>query len=1487
MSSPKNKKISQKDEINIEENEFNIKIFKRTSENYTHEVIEDTKIKRITSWRKSRKKFLQSLVFNIFSFGIIHLISLCYPNLYLKLYCNQRKAKECDFFLVEDIYGKLTLCKKIYKKDKTQNGINFSSDNSKKSIISSSISNYNFMNNNKLRKYLTKNLTYSFEYKSIIYEYDENKNEIIPVYMNLLNLTCKDIFIYFSEGLSSENLVKIFLNRYGKNEYNLNFNMVFLYYFKVEFPYLFLVLIVSAIELSLADIISFLSKLIIIVLSIVIGFLYIKLNIFAKFKREYTLDGENSLIRVKRSHKFDEKKEIFCTIKNSELLPGDIIFLKTNDIVPCDCLLLEGECMANSNNLTGNLNIFRKVSLENKNITFNYQSNKDNILYHGMKIVKTYSNLKKGYISALCINTGPNTYKANLLSNALYFFERKKEYTSSYDFLGEGRGTFLFLIIIIFLSSIVIGIIYLFMIRNNPGQHINLKDKAIRNNFLIILARVICKSVMPMYYLINTIILLIATFNLKSENIYTFDKSKLLSSSSIDTLFISKTGTLCEEKFEINGYHPISINHRNTNNIGYRTYTISQNKEINLQLVKYYKDYLNKQKESDINFNQSQRMDFNKYNLEKTAKKCCQYSALFLECLLSCNNLEKYGMEIFGNLLDAEIFKAMKWDIKADNNDNNIINSDIDFISDNNPDYSKVLYYDKNRNDIFPNNYYKITESMKSSNDIKNDKNQSDNNSWISKMLKPLKDVEGKSDISDTLISDKNFIENDITKCHINSYKLRIYKRFIKEGPFNSSSITYNFITKELRFNTKGTPEDILDKCIPSSIPENIDKIISFYRRKGFIVIICAGKKLSMDQYSDYYSEDKYLYDLLFYGFVTLKNKLKYEVIYALNDLRQFNCNFIINTGDDIYNTLPIGFESTILENKDIYSFDKDETKNRIIIKKLYDSKRDDKKQEENDINQINNDILNNDKYSKTSKPNFKNIVSDKSTKGQNFKIKPTKIIESQETSNTKYLKTDKKIQPLYLDNSATDISKENIETGQNQRSRNIRKGKEIGRTTTSKDLLFNFEENKFNISNKDIRKQFNITKKNTALLKDINLIESPKKLFNTRKTGNIIFPSQEIATSRSSHEMKTWYYYQGIFDENTELDEDCIYCVSGQVFDFLYQNKTKKHAKMLLEKIHKKCKIFYNMTSLSKSKVIDFYREYPNNCICTIGESQTDIDSIITSHIGINLQQPKNFNTILCHFYSSDANLLSIKKIIMAGRAMRENYLLMKISCCMYSLIINSYILCCFFREMDVIQGQLNFMELAYLILSIFAFSSKIDKDEKSNCIIQNKKLYYGHYIAQIIGLLIIKAFAIYFHASLYYPNDYIETKKIDKIYSTYYFIFCLEQLFSTVFVLNTISFYRKSCLFNTMFLIVLAIIFLYFTIIVTLNNSNFNVDLFHILYFEFFENIVDAYDENNKMKIFYVCGVDFLASVMVSRVIYHIFDKLSKNKSASNKTE
>ena len=96
-----------------------INIIRRTLENNTHEVIEDTKIKKVTSWRKSQPKFFKSMIYNILSFGILHIVSLFHPNLFIKLYCNPSSGVECDYFLVENIYGKLTLCPNIYRKKKS------------------------------------------------------------------------------------------------------------------------------------------------------------------------------------------------------------------------------------------------------------------------------------------------------------------------------------------------------------------------------------------------------------------------------------------------------------------------------------------------------------------------------------------------------------------------------------------------------------------------------------------------------------------------------------------------------------------------------------------------------------------------------------------------------------------------------------------------------------------------------------------------------------------------------------------------------------------------------------------------------------------------------------------------------------------------------------------------------------------------------------------------------------------------------------------------------------------------------------------------------------------------------------------------------------------------------------------------------------------------------------------------------------------------
>ena len=97
-----------------------INFIKRTIDNYTYENISDKKIKNISSWRKSKKKFFSVLILNILTFGILHIISKYYPKLYLKLYCYNCSPKYSDYFLVENIYGQCKLCqtkkkKKLYK----------------------------------------------------------------------------------------------------------------------------------------------------------------------------------------------------------------------------------------------------------------------------------------------------------------------------------------------------------------------------------------------------------------------------------------------------------------------------------------------------------------------------------------------------------------------------------------------------------------------------------------------------------------------------------------------------------------------------------------------------------------------------------------------------------------------------------------------------------------------------------------------------------------------------------------------------------------------------------------------------------------------------------------------------------------------------------------------------------------------------------------------------------------------------------------------------------------------------------------------------------------------------------------------------------------------------------------------------------------------------------------------------------------------------
>ncbi|CAD8136104.1 unnamed protein product [Paramecium octaurelia] len=104
------------------------------------------------------------------------------------------------------------------------------------------------------------------------------------------------------------------------------------------------------------------------------------------------------------------------TINSIELVPGDVIQIFCNQILPCDCLILTGEVLVDEQSLTG-----ESIPVQKEHVTqdllnnFNYQTYKKSILFDGTKVLDIKTTVK-----VLVLRTGYLSYKGQIFRNALY-----------------------------------------------------------------------------------------------------------------------------------------------------------------------------------------------------------------------------------------------------------------------------------------------------------------------------------------------------------------------------------------------------------------------------------------------------------------------------------------------------------------------------------------------------------------------------------------------------------------------------------------------------------------------------------------------------------------------------------------------------------------------------------------------------------------------------------------------------------------------------------------------------------------------------------------------------------------------------------------------------------------------------------------------------------------------------------------------------------
>ena len=352
-------------------------------------------------------------------------------------------------------------------------------------------------------------------------------------------------------------------------------------------------------------------------------------------------------------------------------------------------------------------------------------------------------------------------------------------------------------------------------------------------------------------------------------------------------------------------------------------------------------------------------------------------------------------------------------------------------------------------------------------------------------------------------------------------------------------------------------------------------------------------------------------------------------------------------------------------------------------------------------------------------------------------------------------------------------------------------------------------------------------------------------------------------------------YYFQTTFNEYEDV-KNGIFCTSGKLFDFLYENKNRKGVKKFLDEIIEKSKIFYNMSSIDKSNLVNYYRESPANIICTIGQCDSDIDSIISSNIGITLKNPNNKNTILSHFYSSKNDIICIKEIMEYGRLLYEKILMLEFISFICSIVFNSFIICCFLRNYDIISKELDFLEIEFCLLIILSFLGSFNKDNIH--LMKNSKKLTIYYTILTLEILFIKLFVLYIFMELYRGDRTLDPKSLSAEFISNYFVICNEFILIIILTYNFSSFYNDSLIENQIFISLSLLYFGYIFSLIFLCSSNIYVDIFNITYFAQTEKLMDSYTDRNKAYLLLFISIDAFASGIICFITKVIFSKFNK---------
>lgn len=218
-------------------------------------------------------------------------------------------------------------------------------------------------------------------------------------------------------------------------------------------------------------------------------------------------------------------------VTSTELIPGDMIEIDKNMVLPCDTILISGQCVMNESMLTGESIPVIKSELSNDEKTFSPTDNRSSILFSGTNVL----DVKNG-TTAYVFKTGFSTSKGKLLLSILYPKPNQfRFYTDSLKFVG-----------VMFLLGIC-GMIYGMIMLSLAGASWFTR--------IIRMFDIITISVPPALPLAMSVGTSYAMYRLKNQNIFCISPPRVNVSGMIEYMCYDKTGTLTEDSLGLFGIY--------------------------------------------------------------------------------------------------------------------------------------------------------------------------------------------------------------------------------------------------------------------------------------------------------------------------------------------------------------------------------------------------------------------------------------------------------------------------------------------------------------------------------------------------------------------------------------------------------------------------------------------------------------------------------------------------------------------------------------------------------------------------------------------------------------------------------------------------------------------------------------------------------------------------------------------------------------------